>query len=56
MNESVIAELTAKVRELTIQERIDIEQGINLKAAIVIQKMFPGLPFAEDLLRQKSGS
>lgn len=54
MNESVIAEITGKIEELSFQERIDLVMGINVKAALVIQKLFPGVPFVEDLVKQKT--
>lgn len=56
MNESHINDINQRLATLTLQERMDLITGIDLKAALVIQKLFPGVPFAEDLVKQKSGN
>lgn len=53
--DSPSTELDKKIEELSMKDRMDLINGINLKAAKVAQRLFSDSKFLNSLVKQKGG-
>lgn len=53
--DSLSTELDKKIEQLSMKDRMDLINGINLKAAKIAQRLFPESKFIASLAKQKGG-